>query len=372
MASIRLESVAKVYPNGHVALRELDLEVEDRELLVLVGPSGCGKSTALRLVAGLETPTAGCIRFGERDVTGVEASERNVAMVFQSYALYPHMKVRDNLAFGLRMRGASSAEIQRRVVAVAERLELGPMLDRLPSQLSGGQRQRVALGRALARCMSAEDEEVGRTKQPAVLLLDEPLSNLDARLRLEMRTELQRLKREIGVTMIHVTHDQEEALTLGDRIAVLRDGALQQLASPGEIHDTPANIFVADFIGSPPINWFLGEVAGEEGAPAFVCEGLRLALPQVATHERGRAVRLGVRPHALELLGEGAGDFRAKVEVVESLGSTALVHIRSEAGLPLRMVVAQSAVPGISEAVAIALRRDALHCFDAATGERIR
>ncbi|MBW2272923.1 MAG: ABC transporter ATP-binding protein [Deltaproteobacteria bacterium] len=367
MASIQLESVGKVYPNDHVALRGLDLEVEDRELLVLVGPSGCGKSTALRLVAGLDTPSSGRILFDGHDVTSVEASERNVAMVFQSYALYPHMTVGENLGFGLRMRGCGREALRGRVEAVAQRLDLAALLERRPSQLSGGQRQRVALGRALARCLEGE----GEPARPAVLLLDEPLSNLDARLRLEMRTELQRLKREIGVTMIHVTHDQEEALTLGDRIAVLRDGELQQLATPAEVHDAPATLFVADFIGSPPINWFSGEVGGDERGPCFMCDELRIALPEAGALERGRALRLGVRPHDLVLAPGAEGDLRAKVEVVESLGSTVLVHARSGSGSFVRVVVAPDAAPAIGDELSLALKRAALHCFDDATGKRV-
>src|ERR671928_1553518 len=242
MASVRLERVQKTYPNGHVAAQGLDLEIADGEFMVLVGPSGCGKSTALRMIAGLETPTGGRIVIGDRDVTSLPPQERDIAMVFQSYALYPHMTVRENLAFGLRMRGASRTVIEQRVADAARALGLDGVLERKPSQLSGGQRQRVALGRAIVR-------------EPKVFLFDEPLSNLDAKLRVETRAELARLHRRLRATVVYVTHDQEEAMTLGSRVAVMRDGFLQQVAPPMELYRRPANRFVAGFVGSPAMNF---------------------------------------------------------------------------------------------------------------------
>jgi ABC-type sugar transport systems, ATPase components len=247
MASVRLAGVEKVYPNGHVAARGLDIEIADGEFMVLVGPSGCGKSTALRMIAGLETPTAGTVMIGDGDVTALPPQERDIAMVFQSYALYPHMTVRQNLAFGLRMRGATRAAIAERVQGVAQALGLGAVLERKPSQLSGGQRQRVALGRAMVR-------------DPKVFLFDEPLSNLDAKLRVETRAELARLHRRLKATIVYVTHDQEEALTLGGRVTVMRDGLVEQVGPPMEVYRRPASIFVGGFVGSPAMNFIAGEL----------------------------------------------------------------------------------------------------------------
>ena len=255
MASVRLEGVAKTYPNGHVAAQGLDLEIADGEFMVLVGPSGCGKSTALRMIAGLETPTAGRILIGDQDVTALPPQERDIAMVFQTYALYPHMTVRENLAFGLRMRGAAPDVIDQRVEEAARALGLEPVLARKPAQLSGGQRQRVALGRAIVR-------------EPKVFLFDEPLSNLDAKLRVETRAELARLHRRLGATVVYVTHDQEEAMTLGWRVAVMRDGFLQQVAPPMELYRQPANRFVAGFVGSPGMNFLPGDLPGDVGPAA--------------------------------------------------------------------------------------------------------
>ena len=237
MAHVAVESVRKVYPNGHVAIGQVDLTVADGELMVLVGPSGCGKSTLLRLIAGLETPTAGRILIDGRDVTSLPPQDRDVAMVFQSYALYPHLTVRENLAFGLRVRRTPRDVIATQVERAAAALGLEPLLDRKPGQLSGGQRQRVALGRAMVR-------------NPKVFLLDEPLSNLDARLRMETRAELARLHRRLGATSVYVTHDQEEAMTLGERMAVIRDGRIEQVAQPLEVYRRPASLFVAEFVGA--------------------------------------------------------------------------------------------------------------------------
>ncbi|MEP7176989.1 MAG: ABC transporter ATP-binding protein, partial [Gemmatimonadales bacterium] len=296
MASVRLAGVEKVYPNGHVAARNLELEIADGELMVLVGPSGCGKSTALRMIAGLETPTAGQVLIGDRDVTALPPQERDIAMVFQSYALYPHMTVRGNLAFGLRMRGASPDAIAERVGRAAAVLGLDQVLERKPSQLSGGQRQRVALGRAMVR-------------DPLVFLFDEPLSNLDAKLRVETRAELARLHRRLRATIVYVTHDQEEALTLGSRVAVMRDGIVEQVAPPMEVYRRPASVFVAGFIGSPAMNFLPGVLAG--GADSAL---------------------LGVRPHDIAVVAQGAGDLDARVDVVEPRGSELLVHLRLGAG----------------------------------------
>ena len=361
MASVDLQGIEKRYPNGHVALRGVDLPVADGELLVLVGPSGCGKSTALRIVAGLESPTRGRVRLGERDVTDLSPGERDVAMVFQSYALYPHKSVRDNLGFGLRMRGVARDEIARRVRDAAERLGLAEVLERRPAQLSGGQRQRVARGRALVR-------------EPAVFLLDEPLSNLDAKLRLETRAELARLHRALRATMLYVTHDQEEAMTLGDRVAVLGAGRLEQVAAPLEIYRRPATAFVADFIGVPRINWFEARIEREAGGVALAGAGLRVVAPPergaALVADAGREIALGIRPDDLERVDEPDADLRGEVEVAEALGNTVLLHLRGEAG-EFRVLVSAEAAAEVGARLCLRVRRDRLHCFDAESGARL-
>jgi multiple sugar transport system ATP-binding protein len=343
MALVHLEGVTKTYPNGHVAAKGLDLEIRDGEFMVLVGPSGCGKSTALRMIAGLETPTGGRILIGDRDVTALAPQERDIAMVFQTYALYPHMTVRENLAFGLRMRGTAQKLVEQRVQEAARALGLEPVLGRRPAQLSGGQRQRVALGRAIVR-------------EPKVFLFDEPLSNLGAKLRVETRAELARLHRRLGATVVYVTHDQEEAMTLGWRVAVMRDGFLQQVAPPMELYRRPANRFVAEFVGSPGMNFLPGDT-----------------VPAVAGG-RGAELTLGVRPHDLAIVPQGAGDVDAWVDVVEPRGSELLVYLRLGAkgkGAELRVVAPPE--PAIEEERVVGVRfdRTRLHWFDGETGQRV-
>jgi multiple sugar transport system ATP-binding protein len=334
MASVRLEGVEKTYPNGHVAAKGLDLEIPDGEFMVLVGPSGCGKSTALRMVAGLETPTGGRILIGERDVTALPPQDRDIAMVFQTYALYPHMTVRENLAFGLRMRRAAREVIDRRVGEAARALGLDAVLDRKPAQLSGGQRQRVALGRAIVR-------------EPKVFLFDEPLSNLDAKLRVETRAELARLHRRLGATIVYVTHDQEEAMTLGSRVAVMRDGFLQQVAPPMELYRHPANRFVAGFVGSPAMN--------------FLAPG---ELPRVQPRRGGM---LGIRPHDVALVPAGSGEADARVDVVEPRGSELLVYLRlgtGGEGSELRVIAPPETQVTAEQVVGVRLDPARLHWFD--------
>jgi ABC-type sugar transport system ATPase subunit len=354
MASIRLEALSKTYPGGQVALRPLDLELADGELVVLVGPSGCGKSTLLRLIAGLESPSSGRVWIDGVDVTGLPPGERDLAMVFQSYALYPHKSVRENLEFGLRVRGGERAAIARRVAEVAERLGLTELLERRPAQLSGGQRQRVALGRALAR-------------RPRAFLLDEPLSNLDARLRVEMRAELARLHGELGATIIHVTHDQEEALTLGDRLVLLRAGELQQVGPPADLYERPATSFVADFIGSPSINWLRGRVQESAAGARLCCGELRLRAP--APLPAGLPVLAGIRPRDLRLVDAGQGDWDAAVEVVQPLGHERIVHVLAAGGQRLVVVDAAARAPRPGERVGVKVAPERVHLFDAA-GER--
>ncbi|HEY6961398.1 MAG TPA: sn-glycerol-3-phosphate ABC transporter ATP-binding protein UgpC [Gaiellaceae bacterium] len=299
MAEITLDKVTKEFPGGVRAVDEVDLRVGSGEFLVLVGPSGCGKSTLLRMIAGLEEVSGGHISIGEREVTNLSPRDRDVAMVFQNYALYPHYTVEKNLAYGLRVRGTPKAEINRRVHEVAEMLGLADLLQRRPSALSGGQRQRVAMGRAIVR-------------EPAAFLMDEPLSNLDAKLRVDMRAQLARLHSELGVTTVYVTHDQVEAMTLGQRVAVMRDGHIQQVAAPQTLYRTPANLFVAAFIGSPPMNLVEADVV--DGGVAFA--GIRLAVP---TAHLPRRVILGIRPQDLSEAPDGP--FRVAPAVVEELGS---------------------------------------------------
>ena len=341
MASVLLDKVWKTYPNGHVAARGVELAIEDGEFMVLVGPSGCGKSTALRMIAGLETPTQGRVLIGERDVTEVPPQERDVAMVFQSYALYPHMTVRDNLGFGLRMRGTPAARIAERVDIAAKALGLAAVLERKPGQLSGGQRQRVALGRAIVR-------------EPMVFLFDEPLSNLDAKLRLETRAELARLHRRLAATMVYVTHDQEEALTLGTRVAVMNEGRVEQVGPPLEVYRQPETLFVATFVGSPAMNLL----------PAELLPGLR----------PGSAATLGVRPHDLTVVAAGSGDRDAVVDVVEPRGSELLLYLRlgsNGEGPEIRVVTPPDLDASPDRVVGLRFDRARLHFFDSETGGRV-
>jgi multiple sugar transport system ATP-binding protein len=305
MARVTFDGVTKDYPGGTVAVQELSLVVEDGEFMILVGPSGCGKTTALRMVAGLEEITRGEIRVGDRVVNDIQPRDRDIAMVFQNYALYPHMSVGRNLAFGLRQRKTPKEEIARRVGDVAEMLGLAELLGRKPAQLSGGQRQRVAMGRALVR-------------EPKAFLLDEPLSNLDAKLRVQMRAELKRLHQRLGITTIYVTHDQVEAMTLGDRIAVLSDGRLQQLGAPQDVYERPANLFVAGFIGSPPMNLLRANAQGGRVRAG----DLELPLPRVPDGE----VVIGLRPEALGPSRDGLPSMDFQIEVVEPLGDEIVVH----------------------------------------------
>ncbi|HTE51879.1 MAG TPA: sn-glycerol-3-phosphate ABC transporter ATP-binding protein UgpC [Kofleriaceae bacterium] len=331
MAEVVLEKINKTYENGFHAVIDLDLEIADGEFLVLVGPSGCGKTTALRMVAGLEDISSGTMRIGSRVVNTLSPKDRDIAMVFQSYALYPHMSVADNIAYGLKIRKMSKEEIQRRVKRAADMLELGPLLDRKPKQLSGGQRQRVAMGRAIVR-------------QPQVFLMDEPLSNLDAKLRVQMRAEIAQLQRDLAVTTVYVTHDQIEAMTMGDRVAVMKAGLLQQVGQPQYIYDNPDNLFVAGFIGSPPMNMALAvlEREGADGLAVLVgsarlvlAASVAVARPGLAAYI-GRDVAIGVRSEDMEdarLVPGAPADarLRAQVNLTEALGSEIVVHFEIDA-----------------------------------------
>src|SRR5579859_154524 len=347
MASVGYQHVTKRFPGGTVAVDDLNLEVKDTEFMVVVGPSGCGKSTALRMLAGLEEITEGEIRIGDTVVNEMPPRDRDIAMVFQSYALYPHMTVFDNLAFGLRMRGTTRPEIERRVTAAAEILELGPLLKRKPRQLSGGQRQRVALGRAIVR-------------EPQAFLLDEPLSNLDAKLRVQTRIELQKQHRALHATFIYVTHDQVEAMTMGDRIAVMRDGVLQQVAPPREIYDHPANMYVAGFIGSPTMNFIPVSVQGKTAKAS----GFSVDLPAAPGAEKGV---LGVRPECLTERLNGGLTFDLRVEVSEILGADQFLYgMVGGDTVTARVDPAMKVDPGDRIRLGLDTRR--LHLFDPATG----
>lgn len=326
MANIVLDQVNKVYDNGFHAIHDLDLSVSDGEFLVLVGPSGCGKSTALRMIAGLETITTGDISIGDRIVNDVEPKNRDIAMVFQNYALYPHMSVYDNIGFALKMSKTPKSEIDERVNKAAKILELTANLESKPGQLSGGQRQRVAMGRAIVR-------------QPSAFLMDEPLSNLDAKLRVQMRAEISSIQRELGVTTIYVTHDQVEAMTMGDRVAVLKDGYLQQVDTPQHLYDHPTNVFVAAFIGSPSMNLYEAQLDGRTlrlGSQTLAVDPLLFDYYPTLTSYNGRDIIVGIRPEDFEdasLVESCSVDRRltAPVSLLEALGSEIVVHFSIDA-----------------------------------------
>jgi len=330
MAGVTFEDVSKIYPDGTKAVDDIDLEIEDGEFMVLVGPSGCGKSTALRMVAGLEDISEGVLRIGDRVVNHVPPRDRDIAMVFQSYALYPHLSVYDNIAFGLKLKKLPKAEIDKRVKEAARTLGLEEYLGRKPRALSGGQRQRVAMGRAIVR-------------EPQAFLMDEPLSNLDAKLRVQMRAEIARLQDDLGVTTIYVTHDQVEAMTMGDRVAVMRKGELQQVAAPQELYDHPVNLFVGGFIGSPAMNVLEARLEQSDGSLAVALGDQQVKLDDATLNERpalreyaGREIVLGIRPENLEDAAIEEGDtsnrtIRGEVILREALGSELMVHLKVDA-----------------------------------------
>ena len=355
MPSVDFRNVTKEYGRGQKAVSDVSLHVENGEFLVLVGPSGCGKSTLLRMVAGLEEITSGEISIGDKVVNDLPPKDRDIAMVFQNYALYPHMSVYDNMAFGLRRRKMAEAEVDKVVKASAEMLGLEQYLPRRPRELSGGERQRVALGRAMVR-------------NPQVFLFDEPLSNLDAKLRVHTRTEIKRLHQRVKTTMIYVTHDQVEAMTLGDRIAVLKKGVLQQIADPNTLYSKPANQFVAGFIGSPSINFFTATVSAD--GRSLEAKDFKLELPAGmsarVTSLMGREVTVGVRPEDMTLESSSGGSLRGTVTVSEPLGSEVLVHWNTPAGPIVSRVQGQLA-PAVGESAALHFVFDKMHLFDPTT-----
>jgi len=391
MAEIALEQLSKVYGDGTHAVSDLNLHVADGEFVVLVGPSGCGKTTALRMVAGLEEITGGTVRIGERIVNNLPPKDRDLAMVFQNYALYPHMSAYDNIAFGLKMRRFPKSEIRRRVTDAARVLGLDAVLKKKPRTLSGGQRQRVAMGRAIVR-------------EPQAFLMDEPLSNLDAKLRVEMRAEIARIQRDLNATTIYVTHDQTEAMTLGDRVAVMRDGVLQQAGSPKELYERPVNLFVAEFIGSPAMNLVGADVKKKNGALVAEFGENSLSVedrPELAAFD-GKRVILGIRPEDLEdgsVAGAAAGrTISSLVDIREDLGAEVLVHFGiagpSVRGEDVEAALGEEALEATSESarqqgalftarvsresraregekIELAVDTSRLHFFDSASGDAI-
>ena len=373
MASVTFDHATRIYPgNDRPSVDSLDLEIADGEFLVLVGPSGCGKSTSLRMLAGLEDVNSGRILIGDRDVTDVQPKDRDIAMVFQNYALYPHMTVHDNMGFALKIAGTPKAEIDKRVREAAKILGLTEYLDRKPKALSGGQRQRVAMGRAIVR-------------KPKVFLMDEPLSNLDAKLRVQTRTQIASLQRSLGVTTVYVTHDQTEALTMGDRIAVLKDGVLQQVGTPREMYDHPANEFVAGFIGSPAMNLGQFTVKGDVATVGAAKIQLSKATLDAITPEDGGKVTIGFRPESLDVVSaQDEHSIPVRLSFVEELGSDAYIYgelvgaEESEAKLgsgedssQIIVRVPPRTAPEPGETVYVRIRPGQEHIFSASTGERL-
>ncbi len=366
MAAVRLVNVSKVYPGNIRALNSVNLNIKSQELLVLLGPSGCGKTTTLRLIAGLETVTQGEIYIKDQRVNDLPPKERNIAMVFQNYALYPHLSVRDNLAFGLKLRHYPEEEIRKRVGEAADLLGIAPLLDRYPRSLSDGERQRVALGRAIVR-------------RPEVFLFDEPLSNLDAKLRVRMRSELSRLHRRLKTTMIYVTHDQAEAMTLGERLAVIHEGTLQQLADPLTLYDHPVNRFVAGFIGNPPMNFIEGTLFRRDGKFYFNEGGFQIRIaeemaPKLAPYE-DKGVTLGVRPEDLHdklVVSEASPEntVKATVELVEPTGSEWALHLKStHHSFTARLENRHP--PEVNQDIELVVDTTRIHFFDQTTGVSI-
>lgn len=358
MTAVRLEALTKRFATV-AAVDAVDLAIDSGEFVVFVGPSGSGKTTCLRMIAGLETVTSGSIFIGDRDVASVHAKDRDVAMVFQSYALYPHMSVADNMGFALKLRKMPRDEIERRVREVAAILGITEELPRKPKTLSGGQQQRVALGRAIVR-------------DPAVFLFDEPLSNLDAKLRMAMRGELIKLHHRLDATMIYVTHDQIEAMTMGDRIVVMNEGRIQQVGTPLAVYDDPDNAFVAGFIGSPTMNLLDGAIEPRSDALVFRAGGFELELPSTHDAARGRSVTLGIRPEFLNLQpGAEAAAFDGRIEAVEHLGAETILEL-STAGAPLTAKIGRNDGVHFGDVVRIGADPAKVLAFDTATGERLR
>ena len=365
MAGLTLKDVSKVYPNGFVAVKDFNLEVEDKEFIIFVGPSGCGKTTTLRMIAGLEDISAGELWIGDKLCNDVEPKDRDIAMVFQNYALYPHMSVYDNMAFGLKLRKVPKAEIDKVVKEAAKILDLEKLLDRKPKALSGGQRQRVAMGRAIVR-------------NPKVFLMDEPLSNLDAKLRVQMRIEIAKLHQRLGATIIYVTHDQVEAMTLGTRIVVMKDGVIQQVDSPQNLYEKPQNKFVAGFIGSPQMNFIDAKVAVKGDTAYLQVAGKEIALTAdkskklIAGGYAGKEVIMGIRPEHIFEAGskDGVVTFDAKVNVFELLGAEVYLYV-DFAGKTVTIRESSSVKARVDDVLHIAFNVEKIHVFDKETEQII-
>jgi multiple sugar transport system ATP-binding protein len=353
MATVSLRDARKSFGDVHI-IKGVNLDIADGEFCVFVGPSGCGKSTLLRMVAGLEDMTGGSLQIGGREMADVEPADRGVAMVFQSYALYPHMTVRDNIGFGLRMTGHDAADIEKRTKHAADMLQLGPMLERKPSQLSGGQRQRVAIGRAIVR-------------EPDVFLFDEPLSNLDAALRVQMRIEISKLHQDLGATMIYVTHDQVEAMTMADKIVVLHSGIIEQVGSPLELYHRPDNMFVAGFIGSPKMNFLKGKaVTSGKTINVTMADGSKLALPAGAARSAASGdVTVGIRPEHIGLAAKGKGTVSAALRFAEYLGSETMFYAALQDGADISVKADGLEKGKVGELLQLDFPPEACHLFGA-------
>ncbi|NWA74855.1 sn-glycerol-3-phosphate import ATP-binding protein UgpC [Serratia proteamaculans] len=356
MAGLKLQAVTKSYDGKTPVIKQIDLDVADGEFIVMVGPSGCGKSTLLRMVAGLERTSSGDIYIDGQRVTDMEPKDRGIAMVFQNYALYPHMSVYDNMAYGLKIRGFGKQHIQQRVEEAARILELEPLLQRKPRELSGGQRQRVAMGRAIVR-------------EPAVFLFDEPLSNLDAKLRVQMRLELQQLHRRLKTTSLYVTHDQVEAMTLAQRVIVMNKGVAEQIGTPSEVYQRPASLFVASFIGSPAMNLLPGTLSAD-GSQLLLVDGMTLNLPQAKAQWAGRPLTLGIRPEHIQLTTEQQGGVPLVLQTLELLGADNLAH-GQWGGHGVIARLSHETMPAAGSTLYLQLPAQALHFFDTDSGLRM-
>lgn len=356
MSSVQFQAVTKSYDGKHQVIKPLNITINDGEFMVMVGPSGCGKSTLLRMVAGLEQVTSGEIWINQHCVTKLEPSARGVAMVFQNYALYPHMSVAQNMGYGLKIRGMSQSQVEKRVLNTAKTLELDMVLNRFPRELSGGQRQRVAMGRAIVR-------------EPAVFLFDEPLSNLDARLRVQMRLELQQLHRRLKTTSLYVTHDQVEAMTLAERVMVMNQGTVEQIATPSEIYQRPASTFVASFMGAPAMNLLPGKISSN-GREFLIGHNIAVSLPQPRTDLANRLVTLGIRPEDIHLSATETSQLAVKIESLEMLGADNLLH-GCIAELPLIVRSPANLSPAIGQVLSLFFEERDMHLFDTQTGLRI-
>ncbi|WP_099065492.1 sn-glycerol-3-phosphate import ATP-binding protein UgpC [Serratia sp. BW106] len=356
MAGLKLQAVTKSYDGKTPVIKQIDLDVADGEFIVMVGPSGCGKSTLLRMVAGLERTTSGDIYIDGQRVTDMEPKDRGIAMVFQNYALYPHMSVYDNMAYGLKIRGFGKQHIQQRVEEAARILELEPLLQRKPRELSGGQRQRVAMGRAIVR-------------EPAVFLFDEPLSNLDAKLRVQMRLELQQLHRRLKTTSLYVTHDQVEAMTLAQRVIVMNKGVAEQIGTPSEVYQRPASLFVASFIGSPAMNLLPGTLSAD-GSQLRLADGMMLNLPQAKAQWGGRPLTLGIRPEHIQLTTEQQGGVPLVLQTLELLGADNMAH-GQWGGHGVITRLSHETMPAAGSTLYLQLPAQALHFFDTDSGLRM-